>query len=122
MPVDQVKGELEQVESELELNLATNRNVIDLYQQRQAQVRVLCCQSIGPLLTIYQIEQLTQDLAEEEARAEKIRNTIETARVCFSPDRVLEIDPDRLHRPHGSLHSRPSFLALGPNFLLLSIV
>jgi hypothetical protein len=94
MPADQVKGELEQVENELELNLATNRNVIDQYQQRQAQVRVLCCQSIYPLLTIYQIEQLTQDLAEEEARAEKIRNTIETARVRFSPDRVLNIDPE----------------------------
>lgn len=38
MPVDEVKGELEQVENELEMNLATNRNVIDLYQQRQAQV------------------------------------------------------------------------------------
>lgn len=42
MPVDEVKGELEQVENELEMNLATNRNVIDQYQQRQAQVRILC--------------------------------------------------------------------------------
>lgn len=42
MPVDEVKGELEQVENELEMNLATNRNVIDLYQQRQAQVRPSC--------------------------------------------------------------------------------
>lgn len=40
MPVDEVKGELEQVENELEMNLATNRNVIDQYQQRQAQVRI----------------------------------------------------------------------------------
>ena len=43
MPVDEVKGELEQVENELEMNLATNRNVIDQYQQRQAQVRTLRC-------------------------------------------------------------------------------
>lgn len=46
MPVDEVKGELEQVENELEMNLATNRNVIDQYQQRQAQVRVLCSSSL----------------------------------------------------------------------------
>jgi len=43
MPADEVKGELEQVENELEMNLATNRNVIEQYQQRQAEVRVLCC-------------------------------------------------------------------------------
>ena len=43
MPVDEVKGELEQVENELEMNLATNRNVIDQYQQRQAQVSMFCC-------------------------------------------------------------------------------
>lgn len=43
MPADEVKGELEQVENELELNLATNRNVIDQYQQRQAQVRLSYC-------------------------------------------------------------------------------
>jgi hypothetical protein len=42
MDVDGVKGELEQVENELEMNLATNRNVIDQYQRRQTQVRVLC--------------------------------------------------------------------------------
>ena len=42
MPADEVKGELEQVENELEMNLVTNRNVIEQYQQRQAQVRVLC--------------------------------------------------------------------------------
>jgi len=68
MPVDEVKGELEQVENELEMNLATNRNVIDQYQQRQAQ-----------------IENLTQDLAEEEARAEKISSTIEAARTSWEP-------------------------------------
>lgn len=52
MPADEVKGELEQVENELEMNLATNRNVIEQYQQRQAQVRVSCCRFIDTLLTI----------------------------------------------------------------------
>lgn len=52
MPVDEVKGELEQVENELEMNLATNRNVIEQYHQRQAQVRVLCC---WPLMLCSQI-------------------------------------------------------------------
>jgi len=51
MPADEVKGELEQVENELEMNLATNRNVIEQYQQRQAQVRVLCYRFIGSSLT-----------------------------------------------------------------------
>ncbi|KAF9651246.1 P-loop containing nucleoside triphosphate hydrolase protein [Thelephora ganbajun] len=41
MPADEVKGELEQVENELEMNLATNRNVIEQYQQRQAQIEQL---------------------------------------------------------------------------------
>lgn len=68
MSVDAVKGELEQVENELEMNLATNRSVIDQYQQRQAQ-----------------IEQLTQELTEEEARAEQIGSTIETARASWEP-------------------------------------
>jgi chromosome segregation ATPase len=52
MPADEVKGELEQVENELEMNLATNRNVIEQYQQRQAQVRLLCCRFIDTLFTI----------------------------------------------------------------------
>jgi chromosome segregation ATPase len=52
MPVDEVKGELEQVENELEMNLATNRNVIDQYQQRQAQVRMLRYQFTDALSTI----------------------------------------------------------------------
>lgn len=85
MPADEVKGELEQVENELEMNLATNRNVIDQYQQRQAQVRLSWCRFVDALLTVYQIEQLTQDLAEEEARAGKISSSIETARACFFP-------------------------------------
>jgi len=51
MPADEVKGELEQVENELEMNLATNRNVIEQYQQRQAQVRVLRYRFIGSSLT-----------------------------------------------------------------------
>ena len=52
MPADEVKGELEQVENELEMNLATNRNVIEQYQHRQAQVRMLCCQFICNPFTI----------------------------------------------------------------------
>lgn len=52
MPADEVKGELEQVENELEMNLATNRNVIEQYQQRQAQVRASCCLFTDTLLTI----------------------------------------------------------------------
>ena len=52
MPADEVKGELEQVENELEMNLATNRNVIEQYQQRQAHVRVSCYRFIDTLLTI----------------------------------------------------------------------
>jgi hypothetical protein len=52
MPADEVKGELEQVENELEMNLATNRNVIDQYQQRQAHVRLPCCRFVDTLLTI----------------------------------------------------------------------
>ena len=52
MPVDEVKAELEQVENELEMNIATNRNVIEQYQQRQAQVRALRCRYIGGLFTI----------------------------------------------------------------------
>ena len=91
MLVDEVKGELEQVENELEMNLATNRNVIDQYKQREAQV----CASYPDLSTsyspFYQIEQLTQDLAEEEARAEKISNSIETARVCLFPSNKSSI-------------------------------
>ena len=51
MPADEVKGELEQVENELEMNLATNRNVIEQYQQRQAQVRISCRQFTGALFT-----------------------------------------------------------------------
>jgi hypothetical protein len=53
MPADEVKGELEQVENELEMNLATNRNVIDQYQQREAQVRALGCQLIVALFIIF---------------------------------------------------------------------
>lgn len=52
MPADEVKGELEQVENELEMNLATNRNVIDQYQQRQAHVRLPCLLFVEALLTI----------------------------------------------------------------------
>lgn len=52
MPADEVKGELEQVENELEMNLATNRNVIEQYQQRQAQVRALCRWHTDRLFTI----------------------------------------------------------------------
>jgi len=52
MPADEVKGELEQVENELEMNLATNRNVIEQYQQRQAQVRALCSRPTDELFTI----------------------------------------------------------------------
>lgn len=52
MPADEVKGELEQVENELEMNLATNRNVIDQYQQRQAQVRLLRRQFIDTPFTV----------------------------------------------------------------------
>ena len=53
MPADEVKGELEQVENELEMNLATNRNVIEQYQQREAQVRVSCSRFIdGPLTVV----------------------------------------------------------------------
>ena len=52
MPADEVKGELEQVENELEMNLATNRNVIEQYQQRQAQVRLLCCRFIDNPFTV----------------------------------------------------------------------
>ncbi|KAF9780049.1 P-loop containing nucleoside triphosphate hydrolase protein [Thelephora terrestris] len=68
MSAEEVKGELEQVENELEMNLATNRHVIDQYHQRQAQ-----------------IEQLTQDLAGEEAMAKRIGSTIETARDSWEP-------------------------------------
>jgi len=85
MPADEVKGELEQVENELEMNHVTNRNVIEQYQQRQAQVRVLCFASYAIRSPFCQIERVSQDLAEEEARAEKISNSIETARVCFYP-------------------------------------
>lgn len=49
MPVDEVKGELEQVENELEMNLATNQKVIDQYQERQAQVCGLRYQFINAL-------------------------------------------------------------------------
>jgi len=52
MPPDEVKGELEQVENELEMNLATNRNVIEQYQQRQAQVRALRRRFLGTSFTI----------------------------------------------------------------------
>ena len=52
MPVDEVKGELEQVENELEMNLATNRNVIDQYQQRQAQVGLSRCRFVDAPFTI----------------------------------------------------------------------
>ena len=52
MHADEVKGELEQVENELEMNLATNRNVIEQYQQRQVQVRVLRCQFTDNPFTI----------------------------------------------------------------------
>lgn len=52
MPPDEVKGELEQVENELEMNLATNRNVIEQYQQRQAQVRGLRDRSVDTSFTI----------------------------------------------------------------------
>lgn len=52
MPADEVKSELEQVENELEMNLATNRNVIEQYQQRQTHVRASCYQLIDRLLTI----------------------------------------------------------------------
>ena len=90
MSVDAVKGELEQVENELEMNLATNRSVIDQYQQRQAQVSVLHHQFFDTPFTVHQIEQLTQELTEEEARAEQIGSTIETARVGISfPGRFL---------------------------------
>lgn len=84
MPVDEVKGELEQVENELEMNLATNRNVIDLYQQRQAQVCPPHHRVADTCSPLCQIEQLTRDVIEEEARAEKINSSIGTARVCFS--------------------------------------
>lgn len=84
MSVDAVKGELEQVENELEMNLATNRSVIDQYQQRQAQVSVSHYQPFDTPFTVRQIEQLTQELTEEEARAEQIGITIETARVGIS--------------------------------------
>ena len=52
MPANEVKGELEQVENELEMNLATNRNVIEQYQQRQAQVGVFYLLFTGGLLII----------------------------------------------------------------------
>ena len=52
MPADEVKGELEQVENELEMNIATNRNVIEQYQQRQAQVCVLCLGLVSSLFTV----------------------------------------------------------------------
>jgi len=52
MSADEVKGELEQVENELEMNLVTNRNVIEQYQQRQAQVCLLCCRFIRKPFTI----------------------------------------------------------------------
>ena len=52
MPPDEVEGELERVKNELDMNLATNRNVIDQYQQRQAHVSPSCCRFVVIPLTI----------------------------------------------------------------------
>lgn len=89
-----------------------------------AKLRFVHC-ALGPPTScslFYQIEQLTQDLAEEEARAEKISSSVETARVCDLPPNKLDGGSDSWHRCPGSPHSRPSFPASAPNSLLLSTV
>lgn len=105
MPVDEVKGELEQVENELEMNLATNRNVIDQYQQRQAQVRVLCFQFTDSLLTISLDRTIDSGSYRGrcEGRKDQQRDRGGKGTTFFS-DRIFETLTYKRRRPHGNLH------------------
>jgi hypothetical protein len=84
MEADKVTAEMQEVTAELEMNLATNKNVIEQFQRRKEEVGLsLQLQNDGADHCI-QIETLTASLVKREARSEKIEQSIKNARVGLS--------------------------------------
>lgn len=71
-PVEEWQAELDQSLEELEMNMATNANVVDQYNRRKAE-----------------IETLNATVEERERRIERIQRSIQTARVRLSLYRII---------------------------------